>query len=106
MVSPSKTGAGNLTSSQPRFAITFWETSGTRWPGTRGAGREEVVSPSEAGAGNLPSSQPRFAITFWETSVTLWPVTSATVNVESTRGRPNSVWAAEWRGGGGGAGEG
>ena len=32
--------------------------------------------------------------TFWETSVTLWPVTRATVKVESTNGRPNSVFSA------------
>ena len=48
----------------------------------------------EDGAGRRTSSQPRLAITFWETSVTLWPVTSASVKVESTSGRPHSVCAA------------
>ena len=28
MVSPSKTGVGNLTSSQPKVASTFWESVG------------------------------------------------------------------------------
>ena len=55
---------------------------------------EYSVSPSKTGAGRRTSSQPRLAITFWETSVTLWPVTSASVNVESTSGRPHSVCAA------------
>ena len=52
------------------------------------------MSPSKTGFGSRTSSQPRLAITFWETSVTLCPVTSASVNVESTSGRPHSVWAA------------
>jgi hypothetical protein len=34
MVSPSKTGLGSLTSSQPRLAKRFWETSVTLCPVT------------------------------------------------------------------------
>jgi hypothetical protein len=56
--------------------------------------REWMVSPSNTGCGSRTSSQPRFAKTFWDTSVTLCPETSASVNVELTRGLPNSVRAA------------
>ena len=53
-----------------------------------------MVSPSNTGCGSRTSSQPRLAITFNDRSMTDWPVTSASVNVESTSGLPNSVFAA------------
>lgn len=56
--------------------------------------RERIVSPWNTGAGSLILSHAKFAMTFCDTSVTLWPVTSATVNVESTSGLPNSVFLA------------
>ena len=43
-MSPSKTGAGSRTSSQPRFAITFWETSVTLWPVTSASVNVESTS--------------------------------------------------------------
>jgi len=55
---------------------------------------EYRVSPSNTGLGIRTRSHPRLAITFIDTSTTLWPVISARVNVESTKGRPNSVRAA------------
>src|SRR6185369_11151492 len=56
--------------------------------------REYTVSPSNKGFGRRTSSHPRFAITLNERSIVDWPVTSASVNVESTSGLPNSVCAA------------
>src|SRR5918997_4542595 len=44
MVSPSKTGAGNLTSSQPRLAKTFYGTSVTLWPVTSARAKVESTA--------------------------------------------------------------
>jgi hypothetical protein len=60
----------------------------------RTSDREYSVSPSKTGCGSRTSSQDRLAMTFCETSDTDWPVTSASVKVLFTSGRPNSVWAA------------
>ena len=46
MVSPSKTGAGSLTSSHPRLAKTFCEMSVTLWPVT--SAKVKVVSSTPA----------------------------------------------------------
>ena len=44
MVSPSKTGLGSRTSSQPRLAKTFCERSVTLWPVTRAKVKVESTS--------------------------------------------------------------
>jgi hypothetical protein len=52
------------------------------------------VSPTNTGAGSLISPQPRLATAFSLVSGTLSPVTSASVRVLFTSGRPKRVRAA------------
>ena len=53
------------------------------------------VSPAKTGFGSLMSLQPRLAAAFSDVSLTARPRTSASVNVETTSGCPNSVRAAQ-----------